>query len=78
MLHLEQWQQETVLATAMRLVVAGMACVLVWKLGRDERPEGQTLRAILVRLRGRLVKRAGGYGAGVAGGGCMCYSTRWK
>jgi hypothetical protein len=60
-LHLEQWQQETALATAKRLAVAGMACVLVWKVARSERPEGQTLREVLVRLSGRQIKRADGF-----------------
>lgn len=60
-LHLEHWQQETATATAKRLVVAGMACVLVWKVARSERPEGQTLRDVLVRLSGRQVKREDGF-----------------
>ena len=60
-LHLEQWQQETAAATAKRLAVAGMACVLVWKVARSERPEGQTLREVLVRLSGRQVKRSEGF-----------------
>jgi hypothetical protein len=60
-LHLEQWQQETAQALAKRLAVAGMACVLVWKVARSERPEGQTLRDVLVRLSGRQVKRADGF-----------------
>jgi hypothetical protein len=60
-LHLEHWQQETAEATAKRLAVAGMACVLVWKVARSERPEGQTLRDLLVRLSGRQVHRAPGF-----------------
>ena len=60
-LHLEHWQQETARATAKRLAVAGMACVLVWKVARSERPEGQTLRDILVRLSGRQVNREDGF-----------------
>jgi hypothetical protein len=60
-LHLEQWQQETALATAKRLAVAGMSCVLVWKVARSKRPEGQTLREVLVRLSGRQIKRADGF-----------------
>jgi hypothetical protein len=60
-LHLEQWQQETALATAKRLTVAGMACVLVWRVARSARPEGQALRDVLVRLSGRQVKRADGF-----------------
>ena len=60
-LHLEQWQQETALAVAKRLAVASMACVLVWRIARSERPEGQTLRDLLVRLSGRQVRRADGF-----------------
>ena len=60
-LHLEPWQQETALATAKRLAVASMACVLVWRVARSERPEGQTLRAVLMRLSGRQVKRSDGF-----------------
>jgi hypothetical protein len=60
-LHLEHWQQETAAATAKRLAVAAMACVLVWKVARSERPEGQALRDLLVRLSGRQVKRADGF-----------------
>jgi hypothetical protein len=60
-LHLEQWQQETAAATAKRLAVAAMSCVLVWKVARSQEPEGQTLRAVLVRLSGRQIKRADGF-----------------
>jgi hypothetical protein len=60
-LHLEAWQQETALATAKRLTVAGMACVVVWKVARSDRPEGQTLREVLVRLSGRQIKRVDGF-----------------
>jgi hypothetical protein len=60
-LHLEQWQQETALAVAKRLTVASMACVLVWRVARSERPEGQALRDVLVRLSGRQVRRGDGF-----------------
>src|SRR5262249_29563706 len=60
-LHLEHWQQETALAVAKRLAVASMACVLVWRIARSERPEGQTLRELRVRLSGRQVRRADGF-----------------
>jgi hypothetical protein len=62
-LHLEHWQQETALATAKRLAVAGMACVLVWKVARSQCPEAETLRDLLVRLSGRQVPRADGFTA---------------
>ncbi len=60
-LHLEPWQQETALATAKRRTVAAMACVLVWRVARSERLEGQALRDVLLRLSGRQVKRADGF-----------------
>lgn len=52
-LQLEHWQQETGAALAKRLLVAAMACVLVWKVSRSERPEGEQLRQILLRLSSR-------------------------
>ena len=56
-LQLEHWQQETGRAIAKRLLVASMACVLVWKLERDTSAEAATLRELLVKLSGRLMKR---------------------
>lgn len=55
--HLESWQQETGLAIARRLLVASMACVVVWKLQADESPQGMELKSVLVRLSGRQTKR---------------------
>jgi hypothetical protein len=60
-LHLEQWQQETAAATAKRLAVAAMACVLVWKVARGVSPEAESLREVLTRLSGRQVRRADGF-----------------
>ena len=54
---IEQWQQESARAIAKRLVIASMACVIVWRLARDSRPEAQNLRELLVRLSGRQIKR---------------------
>jgi hypothetical protein len=54
---IEQWQQESARAIAKRLMIASMACVIVWRLARDESPEAQTLRELLVRLSGRQIKR---------------------
>ena len=56
--HLEQWQQESGLAIARRLLVAAMACVVVWHLQADESPEAEELKTILVRLSGRQTKRS--------------------
>jgi hypothetical protein len=55
--QLEHWQQETAAALARRRLVASMACVVVWQLARDERAEAAELRAALVRLSGRQMKR---------------------
>lgn len=56
-LHLEQWQQETASAMAKRLLVASMACVVVWQVARSEAPEAAEVRRLLVRLSGRQMKR---------------------
>jgi hypothetical protein len=55
--QLEQWQQETGLAIARRLLVAAMACVVVWQLEADGSPEALELKNVLVRLSGRQMKR---------------------
>jgi hypothetical protein len=54
--HLEQWQQESAEAFFRRLLVASMACVMVWQLARDESKEAAQLREILIRLSGRQMK----------------------
>lgn len=56
--QLEQWQQETAAAVAKRLLVASMACVLVWQLARDETPEAVETRRVLIRLSGRQMRRS--------------------
>jgi hypothetical protein len=53
----EQWQQETAGAIAKRLLVAAMACVLVWKLERTKTPEATRFCDLLVRFSGRQMKR---------------------
>ncbi len=52
----EQWQQATVEAIAKRLLVATMACVVVWQLARSQEPEADAFRQLLVRLSGRQMK----------------------
>jgi hypothetical protein len=54
--QLEHWQQETGLAVAKRLLVASMACVVVWEVARATGPEAEALRAALVRLSGRQMQ----------------------
>lgn len=53
----EQWQQETGPAIARRLLVAAMACVVVWRLQTDRSPEAEELKDVLIRLSGRQTKR---------------------
>jgi hypothetical protein len=55
--QVECWQQETAAALARRLVVAAMACVVIWNLARDRRPQAAEMRSVLVRLSGRQMKR---------------------
>jgi hypothetical protein len=54
--NLEQWQQQEAYAVARRLLVALMACVVVWQLARGTTPEAAELRRVLSRLRGRQMK----------------------
>lgn len=56
-LQLEAWDQETGAAIARRLLVASMACVVVWQLQADRSPEANQLKDVLVRLSGRQTKR---------------------
>ncbi len=55
--QVEAWQQESGAAIARRLLVAAMACVLVWSLQSDASPAAAEFRQILVRLSGRQMKR---------------------
>jgi hypothetical protein len=58
--QVESWQQETAAALARRLLVAAMACVVVWRLARGDRPAAAELRGVLVRLSGRQMRRGAG------------------
>lgn len=55
--QLEQWQQHTGKAIARRLLVASMACVVVWQLQADNSSAAVKLKNVLVRLSGRQAKR---------------------
>jgi len=55
--QLEHWQQESGLAVLKRLLVASMACAVVWCLQRDESPESEEFKSVLVRLSGKRLKR---------------------
>jgi hypothetical protein len=59
--QLEHWQQETAAAVARRLLVASMACVLVWQLARSTAPEAEQVRTFLIRLSGRQMKHGESY-----------------
>lgn len=56
-MHLEDWQQESGLAIAKRLLIATQACVLVWQLQQQNTPEAQQFKRFLVRLSGRQMKK---------------------
>ena len=55
--EIEYWQQETGVAIARRLLVAAMACVAVWTLQRDDTPQAEETKQLLLRLSGRARKR---------------------
>ncbi len=55
-MQLESWQQETGEAIARRLLVACMACVLVWQIAEAKGPEANELREILIRLSRKQMK----------------------
>jgi hypothetical protein len=54
--ELEYWQQTTGKAVLKRLLIASMACVFVWQLGRDKSEQAATMRAHLMQLSGRQTK----------------------
>lgn len=56
--QLEHWRQKTGIAIARRLLVAAMACVVVWQLQADDSPKATEFKNILVRLSGRQTKRS--------------------
>jgi hypothetical protein len=53
--QVEHWQQEDAAAVVRRLLVASMACALVWRLARSEAAPAWTARRLLQRLSGRQV-----------------------
>jgi hypothetical protein len=56
-LQLEDWKQQTADTVARRLLVASMACVVVWQLARDPTPQADQARRLLVQLSGRTMAR---------------------
>lgn len=55
--QVERWQQQSGPAIARRLLIAAMACVVVWQLQADASPKALEFKNILVRLSGRQMKR---------------------
>lgn len=55
--QLEHWLQRTAPALARRMLVASMACVVVWQLQADESAAARQFKDLLVRLSGRQTKR---------------------
>ena len=55
--EIEHWRQETGSAIAKRLLVAAMACVVIWQLERNESPDAIEMKTLLVELSGRQMKR---------------------
>lgn len=55
--QVERWLQDDAASLMRRLLVSAMACVTVWQLAREETPEADAMRKLLVRLSGRLMKR---------------------
>jgi hypothetical protein len=53
--QLEHWQQENAGAIVRRLLVASMACALVWRLARSAAPAAASARRLLMQLSGRQV-----------------------
>ena len=56
--HLEQWEQESGCAIFKRILIATHACVLVWRLAREDTDSAEKARRFLVRLSGRQMKTA--------------------
>ena len=54
--QVEHWKQPDGEAIAKRLVVAALACALVWRLERHPAAEAADLRRVLVRLSGRQMR----------------------
>jgi hypothetical protein len=53
--QVEHWQQEDAAAVVRRLLVASMACALVWRLARSTAAPAAEARELLQRLSGRQV-----------------------
>ncbi|OUD12464.1 hypothetical protein TPSD3_15265 [Thioflexithrix psekupsensis] len=56
--QLESWQQESGLALTKRLLIASMACVVVWQVAHSELPAAKEIQTFLIKLSGRQMKRS--------------------
>jgi hypothetical protein len=56
-LQLEDWKQQTADSVTRRLLVASMACVVVWQLAHNQAPQADQARRLLVQLSGRTMAR---------------------
>lgn len=56
--QVEYWGQHTGIAIARRLLIASMACVLVWGLMENDSVESTEFKNVLIRLSGRQMKRS--------------------
>jgi hypothetical protein len=59
--QLEHWQQEDAAAVLRRLLVASMACAVVWRLARRSGASAAAARVLLQRLSGRQVAWGQGF-----------------
>ena len=55
--QLEHWQQESGEAVLKRLLVASMACAVVWSLQKSDDEQSEAFKQVLVRLSGKRLKR---------------------
>lgn len=55
--QIEHWEQQSGAAIARRLLLAAMACVIVWRVQADESAAAREFKDLLVRLSGRQTKR---------------------
>ena len=74
-LNVEYWQQETGLAIARRLLVAAMACAVVWSLQYDHSRAAERFKKVLVKLSGRQMKYGVEYTAPALLAGYFVYMT---
>ena len=55
-MDVEAWGQTTPAAITRRLLIAGMACVLVWQIAASHTPPAEEMKHLLVRLSGRQMR----------------------